>query len=72
MLVDLRPFNVTGKNAELLTALQYVQAIADTYKAATSALANNGGWPAAELNRWVVIAAKIVAIKKKCNCIKKY
>ena len=37
---------VTGKNAELTTGLQYVQAIADTYKAATSALANNGGYPA--------------------------
>ena len=39
-------WQITGKNAEAMTALQYVQAIADTYKAATSALANNGGFPA--------------------------
>ncbi len=38
-------WQATGKNAELVTNLQYVQAIADTYKAATSALANAGGWP---------------------------
>ena len=38
-------WQITGKNADAMTALQYAQAIADTYKAATASLANNGGYP---------------------------
>ena len=38
-------WSATGKNAELVTSLQYVEAIANTYSAASKAFNKFGGWP---------------------------
>tara|TARA_Y100001938_G_scaffold21572_1_gene27761 strand:+ start:15814 stop:18450 length:2637 start_codon:yes stop_codon:yes gene_type:complete len=60
-------FAVTGKNAELMTNLQYIEAIANTYKAASEAYTRHGGWPGGVLPAAISVTqglAQVAQIKK--------
>lgn len=60
-------WQATGKNAELVTNLQYIEAIANTYSAASKAYHKFGGWPGGVAPAALSVVqgmAQVAAIKK--------